>query len=118
MSDESQANAEVKPPAEGGESVPAEQKEEAAVPASGEVETKDQKLPEEEQRWRQSLPLSNGEIRMIDMKVIEPYKRVISHGGYLHTSHDSSPAIIVFSACYLPDRSRVDYHYVMDNLFM
>lgn len=77
-----------------------------------------------ERSWRKSLPLNNGEVRLIDMKVIDPYKKVISHGGYMHASLDghsndvSSPAIIVFSACYLPDRSRRDYNYVMDNLFM
>ncbi|CAF4741238.1 unnamed protein product [Pieris macdunnoughi] len=49
-----------------------------------------------------------------DMKVIEPFKRVISHGGY---SADGA-AIIVFSACYLPDNARPDYRYVMDNLFL
>ena len=72
----------------------------------------------------QTFPMSNGENRQIDMKVIEPYMKVISHGGYMHASADgrnvegSSPAIIIFSACYLPDRSRKDYAYVMDNLFM
>lgn len=71
-----------------------------------------------------SFSLGNGESRPIDMRVIEPYKKVISHGGYMHASADgrniegASPAIIIFSACYLPDRSRKDYHYVMDNLFM
>ncbi|KAL0267762.1 UNVERIFIED_CONTAM: hypothetical protein PYX00_009937 [Menopon gallinae] len=54
--------------------------------------------------------------RNIDLKVLEPYKRVVSHGGYL--SQGSHNAIIVFSACFLPDRSRVDYDYVMKNLFM
>lgn len=54
--------------------------------------------------------------RRVDMKVIEPYKRVLSHGGYL--SAGSHNAIIVFSACFLPDRSRVDYDYVMNNLFL
>lgn len=53
--------------------------------------------------------------RQIDMKVIEPYKRVLSHGGYLTTG--SHNAIITFSACFLPHKSRVDYNYVMDNLF-
>lgn len=48
-------------------------------------------------------------------QVIEPYKKVLSHGGYLPGSNE---AIIVFSACFLPDRSRKDYDYVMDNLFM
>ncbi|XP_045538489.1 protein prune homolog 2 [Papilio machaon] len=49
-----------------------------------------------------------------DMKVIEPYKRVLSHGGY----EASGAAIIVFSACHLPDTARTDYRYVMDNLFL
>lgn len=31
---------------------------------------------------------------------------------------DGLNAIIIFSGCYLPDRSRRDYQYVMDNLFM
>uniref|UniRef100_A0A6G1SKQ1 Protein prune 2 n=1 Tax=Aceria tosichella TaxID=561515 RepID=A0A6G1SKQ1_9ACAR len=66
----------------------------------------------------------------IDLKVIEPYKKVISHAGYCNhfdpsvPSEPSSPpgsqppAVIVFSACYLPDRSRRDYNYVMDHLFL
>lgn len=63
----------------------------------------------------------------IDLKVIEPYKKVISHAGYCHhfdasapqpKPGESAPAIIVFSACYLPDRSRRDYDYVMDHLFL
>ncbi|PNF41616.1 prune-like protein 2 [Cryptotermes secundus] len=67
----------------------------------------------EARSWRNVLVA--GLERRIDMKVIEPYKRVLSHGGYL--SAGSHNAIIVFSACFLPDRSRVDYDYVMDNLF-
>lgn len=64
----------------------------------------------------QKITLPDGRTRDIDMKVIEPYKRVLSHGGYL--SSGGHNAIVVFSACYLPDRSRTDYHYVMDNLFL
>ncbi|XP_052785753.1 uncharacterized protein LOC128221254 [Mya arenaria] len=51
----------------------------------------------------------------VDMKVIEPYKKVLSHGGYYG---DGLNAIILFCGCYLPDRSRGDYNYVMDNLFL
>lgn len=47
--------------------------------------------------------------------MIEPYKRILSHGGYLKSGGHN--AIIVFSACHLPDRSRKDYSYVMNNLF-
>lgn len=65
--------------------------------------------------WQRML-LPGGEQRTIDMRVIEPYKRVLSHGGYLRAGGHT--AIVLFSACYLPDRSRVDYDYVMDNLFL
>lgn len=63
----------------------------------------------------------------IDLRVIEPYKKVISHAGYCHhidpnrpepAPGELAPAVIIFSACYLPDRSRRDYDYVMDNLFL
>ncbi|XP_063701315.1 protein prune homolog 2 [Culicoides brevitarsis] len=59
--------------------------------------------------------LPDGKTREIDMKVIEPYKRILSHGGYLNNKKN---AIIIFSSCFLPDRSRSDYHYVMANLFL
>ncbi|XP_017332910.1 caytaxin [Ictalurus punctatus] len=51
----------------------------------------------------------------IDMQLIRPYVRVISHGGYYG---EGLNAIIVFSACYLPDSSCPDYHYIMENLFL
>ncbi|CAL4119891.1 unnamed protein product, partial [Meganyctiphanes norvegica] len=68
---------------------------------------------QEERAWKSTVIA--GIERRIDMKVIEPYKKVLSHGGYIQSTND---AIIVFSACFLPDRSRKDYDYVMDNLFM
>ncbi|XP_066257362.1 protein prune homolog 2 [Euwallacea similis] len=64
----------------------------------------------------QRMVLPGGEHRTIDMRVIEPYKRVLSHGGYLRAGGHT--AIVLFAACYLPDRSRIDYDYVMDNLFL
>lgn len=75
----------------------------------------------------------------IDMQIIRPYLRVITHGGQSVTgtirwmvkeerSHchllpsgyygEGLNAIIVFSACYLPDSSCSDYHYIMENLFL
>lgn len=65
---------------------------------------------------RDAVTLSDGQTRDIDMKVIEPYKRVLSHGGYLKAGGHN--AIVVFAGCYLPDRSRTDYNYVMENLFL
>ncbi|KAJ8704707.1 hypothetical protein PYW07_011895 [Mythimna separata] len=60
-----------------------------------------------------SVPRAGGHATC-DMKVIEPYKRVISHGGY----DGGGAALIVFSACHLPDCARPDYTYCMDNLFL
>uniref|UniRef100_T1J0H3 CRAL-TRIO domain-containing protein n=1 Tax=Strigamia maritima TaxID=126957 RepID=T1J0H3_STRMM len=68
---------------------------------------------DEERSWRTCFIA--GVQRKIDMKVIEPYKKVLSHGGYCP---DTRFAIIAFSACNLPDRIRKDYEYVMDNLFL
>ncbi|XP_058157616.1 protein prune homolog 2 isoform X1 [Dasypus novemcinctus] len=68
---------------------------------------------EDNRLWR-TVVIGEQEQR-IDMKAIEPYRRVISHGGYYG---DGLNAIIVFAACFLPDSSRADYHYVMENLFL
>lgn len=82
----------------------------------------------------------------IDMQLIRPYVRVISHGGEPRVNlffrsiactgifpqvtvlffcsgligyyGEGLNAIIVFSACYLPDSSCPDYHYIMENLFL
>ncbi|KAM3610640.1 uncharacterized protein V6R79_006802 [Siganus canaliculatus] len=62
--------------------------------------------------WR-SVVIGEQEHR-IDMKCIDPYKRVISHGGY-YAEHN---AIIVFAACFLPDSNCENYNYVMENLFL
>ncbi|KAM9844936.1 caytaxin-like isoform 1-T1 [Aulostomus maculatus] len=51
----------------------------------------------------------------IDMQVIRPYLRVVTHGGYYG---EGLNAIIVFAACYLPDSSCEDYSYIMENLFL
>ncbi|XP_032873466.1 protein prune homolog 2 isoform X3 [Amblyraja radiata] len=51
----------------------------------------------------------------IDMKAIEPYRKVVSHGGYYS---DGLNAIIVFAACFLPESNRPDYNYIMENLFL
>ncbi|XP_044533924.1 protein prune homolog 2 [Gracilinanus agilis] len=71
---------------------------------------------EDNRLWR-TVVIGEQEQR-IDMKVIEPYKRVISHGGDSGYYGDGLNAIIVFAACFLPDSSRADYHYVMENLFL
>ncbi|TMS09643.1 Caytaxin [Larimichthys crocea] len=51
----------------------------------------------------------------IDMQVIRPYLRVVTHGGYYG---EGLNAIIVFAACHLPDSNCEDYTYIMENLFL
>ncbi|XP_054253564.1 protein prune homolog 2 [Indicator indicator] len=86
----------------------ASQEETESIPEyTAEEEREDNRL------WR-TVVIGEQEQR-IDMKVIEPYKKVISHGGYYG---DGLNAIIVFAACFLPDSSRTDYNYVMENLFL
>lgn len=83
----------------------------------------------------------------VNMSVLEPFLRVLSHGGTTSQSPDGLPGdhyladhlkhflfkhhlcpllgyygdgmndIIVFSSCYLPQNSQENYQYVMDNLF-
>ncbi|XP_040052775.2 protein prune homolog 2 [Gasterosteus aculeatus] len=74
---------------------------------SAEEERQDGKL------WR-TVVIGEQEHR-INMKVIEPYMRVVSHGGYYGNGVN---AIIVFAACFLPDSDRDDYHEIMENLFL
>lgn len=74
---------------------------------SAEEERQDAKL------WR-TVVIGEQEHR-INMKSIEPYQRVVSHGGYYG---NGANAIIVFAACFLPDSDREDYHEVMENLFL
>ncbi|XP_068595199.1 BCL2/adenovirus E1B 19 kDa protein-interacting protein 2 isoform X2 [Brachionichthys hirsutus] len=67
----------------------------------------------EGRRWR-VFRFGDQEHR-VDMKAIEPYKRVISHGGYYG---DGLNAIIVFAVCFMPESSQPNYRYIMDHLFM
>ncbi|KAM4747573.1 BCL2/adenovirus E1B 19 kDa protein-interacting protein 2 [Rhinophrynus dorsalis] len=67
---------------------------------------------EESRRWR--LFRIGEQDHRVDMTAIEPYKKVISHGGYYG---DGLNAIIVFAVCFMPDSSQPNYRYLMDNLF-
>ncbi|XP_052373163.1 BCL2/adenovirus E1B 19 kDa protein-interacting protein 2 [Oncorhynchus keta] len=67
---------------------------------------------EEGRRWR-VFRIGDQEHK-VDMKAIEPYKRVINHGGYYG---DGLNAIIVFAVCYMPESNQPNYRYIMDNLF-
>uniref|UniRef100_A0A3B4ZKB8 Caytaxin-like n=1 Tax=Stegastes partitus TaxID=144197 RepID=A0A3B4ZKB8_9TELE len=84
-----------------------------AAPADGSGEAGEDGNANNGRLWR-TVIIGEQEHR-IDMQVIRPYLRVITHGGYYG---EGLNAIIVFSACYLPDSSCQDYHYIMENLFL
>ncbi|XP_034266095.1 protein prune homolog 2 isoform X3 [Pantherophis guttatus] len=86
---------------------PSQEESESIPEYTAEEEREDNRL------WR-TVVIGDQEQR-IDMKAIEPFKKVISHGGYYG---DGLNAIIVFAACFLPDNSQMDYTYVMENLFL
>ncbi|XP_019745821.1 BCL2/adenovirus E1B 19 kDa protein-interacting protein 2-like isoform X2 [Hippocampus comes] len=65
-------------------------------------------------RWRSFSAGTAPHDGRVNMSVLEPFLRVLSHGGYYG---DGMNDIIVFSSCYLPENSLENYHYVMDNLF-
>ncbi|XP_043391024.1 bcl-2/adenovirus E1B 19 kDa-interacting protein 2-like protein isoform X2 [Chelonia mydas] len=63
-------------------------------------------------KWR--IFLTDEQEQKVDLSIVEPYKRVISHGGYYG---EGLNAIILFASCYLPHSSIPDYPYVMEHLF-
>ncbi|XP_037356404.1 bcl-2/adenovirus E1B 19 kDa-interacting protein 2-like protein [Talpa occidentalis] len=63
-------------------------------------------------RWR--VFRTGQQEQRVDMTVIEPYKKVLSHGGY---HGDGLNAVILFASCYLPSSSIPNYTYVMEHLF-
>lgn len=91
-------------------------------------------------RWRCFTTGDPPQESRVNMSVLEPFLRVLSHGGtatYLCTDlpvclmpltpltpvghlgyyGDGMNDIIVFSSCYLPENCLENYQYVMDNLF-
>ncbi|XP_041098959.1 bcl-2/adenovirus E1B 19 kDa-interacting protein 2-like protein isoform X2 [Polyodon spathula] len=74
-----------------------------------------QPMDEEDSQGRKWRLFRMGEQEYrVNMSVLEPYLRVLSHGGYYG---DGLNAIIVFSSCYLPENRIENYEYIMDNLF-
>ncbi|XP_074151049.1 BCL2/adenovirus E1B 19 kDa protein-interacting protein 2 isoform X3 [Sminthopsis crassicaudata] len=71
-----------------------------------------QEEKEDGRRWRM-FRIGEQDHR-VDMKAIEPYKKVISHGGYYG---DGLNAIVVFAVCFMPESGQPNYRYLMDNLF-
>uniref|UniRef100_A0A4W5R369 CRAL-TRIO domain-containing protein n=1 Tax=Hucho hucho TaxID=62062 RepID=A0A4W5R369_9TELE len=65
-------------------------------------------------RWRRFRTGDPLQESLVNMSVLEPYLRVLSHGGYYG---EGSNDIIVFSSCYLPENTMENYQHVMDNLF-
>jgi len=69
---------------------------------------------EDSMRWK-AYRVGPADVQ-IDLEAIQPYRKCLSHGGYFDA--EKNVAIILFSGCYLPDRSRKEYTYLMDHLFL
>ncbi|XP_026639956.1 bcl-2/adenovirus E1B 19 kDa-interacting protein 2-like protein isoform X2 [Microtus ochrogaster] len=67
---------------------------------------------EDGHRWR--VFRTGQREQRVDMTIIEPYRKVLSHGGY---HGDGLNAVILFASCYLPPSSIPNYTYVMEHLF-
>ncbi|XP_012870562.1 PREDICTED: bcl-2/adenovirus E1B 19 kDa-interacting protein 2-like protein [Dipodomys ordii] len=67
---------------------------------------------EDGHRWR--VFRTGQREQRVDMTVIEPYKKVVSHGGH---HGDGLNAVIIFASCYLPRSNIHNYTYVMEHLF-
>ncbi|XP_031230654.1 exopolyphosphatase PRUNE1 isoform X7 [Mastomys coucha] len=67
---------------------------------------------EDGHRWR--VFRTGQREQRVDMTIIEPYKKVLSHGGY---HGDGLNAVILFASCYLPRSSIPNYTYIMEHLF-
>lgn len=65
-------------------------------------------------RWRCFSTGDPAQESRVNMSILQPFLRVLSHGGYYG---DGMNDIIVFSSCYLPENSLENYQYVMDHLF-
>ncbi|XP_067359934.1 bcl-2/adenovirus E1B 19 kDa-interacting protein 2-like protein isoform X2 [Channa argus] len=65
-------------------------------------------------RWRCFSTGDPPQESRVNMSILEPFLKVLSHGGYYG---DGMNDIIVFSSCYLPPNSLENYQYVMENLF-
>ncbi|XP_029587723.1 BCL2/adenovirus E1B 19 kDa protein-interacting protein 2 isoform X2 [Salmo trutta] len=65
-------------------------------------------------RWRRFRTGDPLQESLVNMSVLDPFLRVLSHGGYYG---EGSNDIIVFSSCYLPENNMENYQHVMDNLF-
>ncbi|XP_074931360.1 bcl-2/adenovirus E1B 19 kDa-interacting protein 2-like protein isoform X3 [Phalacrocorax aristotelis] len=62
------------------------------------------RVPDTEDEWLEES---------VDLSAVEPYSRVLSHGGYHGEGFGS---VLLFAACHLPDSSIPRYGYVMENL--
>ncbi|KAM6229023.1 bcl-2/adenovirus E1B 19 kDa-interacting protein 2-like protein isoform 3-T3 [Spheniscus humboldti] len=54
----------------------------------------------------------------VDLSAVEPYSRVLSHGGNVGPGYhgEGFGTVLFFAACHLPDSSIPRYGYVMENL--
>ncbi|XP_028402337.1 protein prune homolog 2-like [Dendronephthya gigantea] len=65
-------------------------------------------------RWQ--TVVFNGQHKVIDLKLLEPFLKVLTHGGYHHEG-DKKTVIVVLTACNLPNKKMKRYAFLMEQLF-
>lgn len=63
---------------------------------------------------KRSISVERDEIWAIDAVIIEPYKKVLK---VVQLTSEEILEVVCFYACYLPNRSSVNYENIMQNIF-
>jgi inorganic pyrophosphatase/exopolyphosphatase len=66
-------------------------------------------------RSHRLVAISQEQQRVLAMDVVQPFRKIIQHGGYVGPERH---AVLVISACYLPPRSLPHYDHTVDHLFL
>jgi len=67
--------------------------------------------------WERFITVSVSDLlRVVDLKLIDPYVKVISHGGF-HETTDGRRVVMVFTADFLPKKYIPKYSIIMEQLF-
>ena len=68
--------------------------------------------------WDRFITVSvGGLLRVVDLRLIENYVKVITHGGFCYDSQGQRTVVMVFTAAFLPHKYIPKYDIIMEQLF-
>ncbi|XP_001626140.3 uncharacterized protein LOC5505290 isoform X2 [Nematostella vectensis] len=73
-----------------------------------------QGLVQRDEHYRWHTVRVNKREKVLDLKLLEPYMKVITHGGF-HCPERA--VIVVIAACYLPSKAEKNYDFLMEQVF-